>query len=102
MLAQTFYDPTGRARDRWLHVFRYNRSMAASMGLFVIGTLMAATFAIRYIIDGFSFEGDVGDLGYVAITGVMFMMLGFMAFAFTLLLHASAIRWPLPDAVEAP
>jgi glycosyltransferase involved in cell wall biosynthesis len=93
-LAQTFYDPTDASRDRWLRVFRYNRSMLASTVLFVVGLLMAGALAVRYIADGFTFDSnDVGDLGYMAITGVMFVILAFMNFAFTLLLHASAIRW---------
>jgi hypothetical protein len=63
---------------------------------------MAGALAVRYVADGFSFDdGDVGDLGYMAITGVMFVILAFMNFAFTLLLHASAIRWP-PSPTSDP
>jgi len=99
-LAQTFYDPTGAARERWLHIFRYDRAVITSMVVFTVGLLLAATLAVRYVSDGFSFEHSIGDLGYVAITGAMLMMLGFMTFAFTLLLHASAIRWPAPATPE--
>jgi glycosyltransferase involved in cell wall biosynthesis len=93
-LAQTFYDPTSASRDHWLRVFRYNRSVLASTVLFAVGVVMAGALAVRYVIDGFSFEDGIGDLGYIAITGVMFVILAFMNFSFTLLLHASALRWP--------
>jgi glycosyltransferase involved in cell wall biosynthesis len=98
-LAQTFYDPTGAARRRWVEVFRYNRSMLVSGALFLLGVLFAGALLVRYVEDGFSFEGEVGDLGYMAVTGFLLMIVGFMTFTFTLLLHASAIRWKeaVPD-----
>jgi hypothetical protein len=83
-----------------LRVFRYNRSVLASTVLFAVGVIMAGALAVQYVIDGFSFDDGIGDLGYIAITGVMFMILAFMNFAFTLLLHASALRWPR-DPVES-
>jgi glycosyltransferase involved in cell wall biosynthesis len=93
-LAQTFYDPTDRAGIRWRRRFRYNRAMLVSFVLFVVGLGLASTMAIRYVGDGFAFHDNVGNLGYQAMTGAMLMILGFMTFTFTLLLHASAIRWP--------
>ena len=42
------------------------------------------------------FELDaIGDRTYRAVTGVMLMILGFMTFTFTLLLHTSDIRWQI-------
>jgi len=96
-LAQTFYDPTGTARARWTRVFRYNRAMLISALLFSAGLLLAGAFVVRYISDGFSFVGSVGDLGYMAVTGVLLMILGFMTFTFVLLLYASALRWQDPE-----
>jgi glycosyltransferase involved in cell wall biosynthesis len=92
ILARTFYDSTGEERRRWLAVFRYNRATLVSAVLLLAGFALTAVLAIYYTTHDFELDA-IGDRSYHAITGVMLMILGFMTFTFTLLLHASDIRW---------
>jgi len=91
-LARTFYDSTGAERARWLRIFSYNRAVLVSALLFLTGVVLMGFLAVEYVSDGYTLE-SIGDTSYRAITGAMLMILGFMTFTFTLLLHASSIRW---------
>ncbi len=90
-LAQSIYDPTGETRQKWVRVFRYNRAMAVSAGLVAFGIFLASFLVIQYFENGLRLP-DIGRTSYRAVTGGMFMILGFMVFANTLLLHALDIR----------
>jgi glycosyltransferase involved in cell wall biosynthesis len=90
-LAQMIYDETGHARDRWLRVFRYNRAVGASAAIFVVGLLLTTFLVSNYVRFGLELRG-FGAYEYMAITGLMLMMLSFTLFVFTLLFHALVLR----------
>ena len=89
-LAQVINDPTGRARMRWLRVFPYTRTVAIAGGMVLVGFGLVAPLIVQYIQSSFSLPG-IGTAGYLAITGIMLMILGFTTFTFTLMLHSIAL-----------
>lgn len=90
-LAQSIYDPTGKVREKWVRIFRYNRAMAVSAALVAFGIFLVSFLVIQYFENGLALP-DIGRTSYRAVTGGMLMILGFMLFANTLLLHALDIR----------
>ena len=91
-LAQSIYDPTGKARRRWLRVFSYNRAVAVSVGLVVAGVALTSFLILQYLEHNLRLP-SIGGTSYRAITGCLLMIMGFLIFANTLLLHALDLRW---------
>ena len=92
-LAHVFLDYTGRARQRWRHVFRYTRTVIASGVAFAAGLGLAAALLIYYLTHDFSLPDTTSVLDHLAIVGLLFMIIGFSTFCFTLLLHATEVRY---------
>ncbi|HLI55359.1 MAG TPA: glycosyltransferase family 2 protein [Acidimicrobiales bacterium] len=92
-LAQALTDYSGRARERWTRVFAYTRSAVASSLLFLAGVGLAATLVVEYLANGLTLPADVGSASYLAVTGSLFMISGFSLFCFTLVLHATNVRY---------
>ena len=92
ILAKTFYDVTGDVRRKWLRRFRYNRAVLVSFLLFVFGVGMAVPLVVEYISHDLRLP-EVGTASYEAVTGLMSMIVAFMTFTFTLVLHASEVQW---------
>jgi glycosyltransferase involved in cell wall biosynthesis len=92
-LAQSLTDYSGRARQRWTRVFAYTRSAVASGLLFVAGVALAATLVAKYIANGLILPSNVGSASYLAVTGSLLMISGFSLFCFTLVLHATNVRY---------
>jgi hypothetical protein len=91
-IAQVFYDYTGAARLRWLRVFRYTRSVFISAVLFLLGVGLAAVPVSRYIGHGFTLPEELRSTAHLVVTGLLLIIVAFMNFAFTLVLHAAAIH----------
>ena len=95
-MAETLYDPTGSAKRHWLGVFPYTPTVIASGLLFLAGLGLGINFAAAYIGAGFTvFEGNIAT-NHLAVTGLLAIMLSFMTFVSTLLLHAIAAYAPEP------
>ena len=92
-LAQVLCDYTGEARIRWLGLFRYSRSVIASGVLFVVGLGLALTLLVHYLTHSLSLGAPSGVVEHLAVTGTLFMILGFSLFCFTLVLHATSVRY---------
>lgn len=92
-LAQVFLDYTGRARQRWRRVFRYTGTVIASGAIFAAGLALAAALLVYYLTHQFSLPGTASVLDHLAIVGLLFMIVGFSTFCFTLLLHATEVRY---------
>jgi hypothetical protein len=90
-LAQSICDPTGRSRQRWLRVFRYNRSVLISTLCVLTGLTLASFLVVQYIEHGLRLP-SIGGTSYRAVTGCLLLMVGFLIFANTLLLHALELR----------
>jgi glycosyltransferase involved in cell wall biosynthesis len=89
-LAQMMHDYSGEASRRWLRVFRYNRSVLCSMGLFLAGMALITPLVVEYWVKGLSLPWDIGRNSHMAITGLLLIILGFTNFVFTLVYHAAA------------
>jgi hypothetical protein len=90
-IARVLFDYVGTARRRWLHVFRYTRTVAIAGILVVAGVLLALPLLRRYLSEGLQLSGDVLAQQHLAVTGALFVLVGFTLFVFTLLLHATAL-----------
>jgi hypothetical protein len=90
VLSQVFFDYDGGATARWLRRFSYNRMVALSAVLFIVGLLLGGTLTVTYVRNGFKLiEGaTVNNLG---VAGILFAIFGFLTFTFTLLLHSTAV-----------
>ncbi|GAC1470849.1 MAG: glycosyltransferase [Gemmatimonadaceae bacterium] len=97
-LAQVLCDYTGQARQRWLSVFRYTRSVLASIAIVVCGLAATGGLVVRYISDGLVLPPAHSWIYHLAVTGLLLVMVGFSTFIFTLLLHATGVRYGRVDA----
>jgi glycosyltransferase involved in cell wall biosynthesis len=93
VLAQVLCDYSGEARVRWTRVFRYTPTVLASMAVFLVGLVLAGAFVIRYLTHDFALPPPSGLLDHLAVTGTLFMIIGFSGFCFTLLLYAMGVRY---------
>jgi glycosyltransferase involved in cell wall biosynthesis len=92
-LAHVFLDYTGRRRERWQRLFRYTGTVIASGVVFLVGLLLDLILALYYIRHSFTLPGAQSTINHAAITGLLLMIFGFSTFCFTLLLHATQVRY---------
>ncbi len=101
-LAQVFCDYSGAARDRWTRVFRYTRSVLASLAVLAIGLAFEVVLLVWYLRHGLRLPGPSSSIDHLAVTGLLFMIVGFSSFCFTLVLHATGVRYGLRAAAPPP
>jgi hypothetical protein len=90
-LSQLFHDYTGRARQRWLWVFSYSRSLAASAGLAALGLGCLLPLLMEYFSYGFTLSGMPARPEHLAIFGLLCSIAAFANFVFTLVIHAAVL-----------
>ena len=98
-LANVFLDYGGSARTRWRRIFSYTRTVVASGLLFAAGLGLAGAVLVHYITHGFTLPDPSATIDHLGIIGLLFMITGFSTFCFTLLLHATAVRYGARDEV---
>jgi glycosyltransferase involved in cell wall biosynthesis len=91
-LGRVFCDYTGDSQKHWLGIFSYNRSVTMSAVFCVLGLVMLSFLIARYIQQGFSLPGDQRPYNHLAVTGLLFIIGGFLNFVFTLVLHAASLH----------
>ncbi len=89
-LARLLYDFHGKARIIWLGVFSYNRSIVISALLVMGGGLLLLPLCYTYWTLHWKLPTEIGRVHHMAISGLLFIALGFMNFIFTLVFHAVA------------
>ncbi len=89
-IARILYDFTGAARRKWLARVPYTRTVLMSAAVFVIGIALTLPLVSSYVEHGLALPQDWGPASYMAVTGLLFIVAGFLTFVFTLLLHAAA------------
>src|SRR5262249_33548450 len=92
ILAKVINDLTGLAVRRWTSRFPYNRTFVISAVLALAGVAPNVVLLGVYIANGLSIPPSAVRIVYLAITGMLWVMLGFLTFTFTLVLHALAVR----------
>jgi glycosyltransferase involved in cell wall biosynthesis len=97
-LAHVFLDYTGRARQRWRRLFRYSSAVITSGVIFAAGFALSAAVLVRYLTHDFSLPDPASTIDHLGITGLLFMIIGFSTFCFTLVLHATEVRYGETDA----
>jgi len=83
LLARVFYNFDPRYTSRLLATVTYNRGVAASMVLFLLGALPEVVLLVHWISAGLRLSA----FQYSSVLGLLLIVLGFQTFAFTLLLH---------------
>jgi hypothetical protein len=96
-IAQVLCDYTGRARARWLRVFRYTRAMLVSAALMVAGLAACTGLIVRYVSNNLQLPPAQSWLSHLAVTGLTLITIGFSTFGFTLLIHATGVRYGRVD-----
>jgi glycosyltransferase involved in cell wall biosynthesis len=89
-IAQVFYDYSGAITRRWLRLFPYTRSVFAAAAMFLGGVGLTAALLVKWITGGYLLTLEM-KVSYLAVTGLLLMIAGFMTFTFTLLLHATSV-----------
>ena len=93
VLAQVVSDYSGKFGARWKARFRYTRTVLFSFALFLLGALLVGMLLVEYFVRGHNLPGPASALDHLAVTGLLFVIMGFTTFCFTLLLHATGVRF---------
>ena len=93
VLAQALCDYSGRSRNRWTSFFRYTPTVIMSIMLFVLGLVLASALVVHYVTHRFTLPPASTLLDHLAVTGSLFMIIGFTGFCFTLVLNATGVRY---------
>lgn len=101
-LAHIFLDYTGLARQRWRRTFVYTRTVVASGVAFVLGLALSANVLVHYVTHNFSLPDPASVIDHLGIVGILFMIIGFSTFCFTLLLHATEVRYGREERCSSP
>jgi glycosyltransferase involved in cell wall biosynthesis len=96
-LAHVFLDYTGRRRKRWQRIFQYTNTVIASAAIFFVGMVLDVLLFAYYLTHSFTLPDAQATLNHAAITGLLLMIVGFSTFCFTLLLHATQVRYGAVD-----
>jgi glycosyltransferase involved in cell wall biosynthesis len=87
ILSQVMFDYTGKVTQKWFRRFRYTRAVVLSGLVFCTGLVLTSLLTATYIQNDFSLPNLKNNLGF---TGLLLMIVGFMSFTFTLILHSTA------------
>jgi len=88
ILSQIFFDYSGAVRERWFRRFSYTRAVTISGLIFAVGLGLATALTVTYFSNHLRLPDNTSNLGF---TGLMLMIVGFMSFTFTLILHSTAV-----------
>jgi hypothetical protein len=89
ILSQVFFDYSGQTTSRWFRLFSYTRTVVLSAALFLVGLGMTGLLISTYVAHGLALVAS-STINHLSVTGLFFMIAGFMTFTFTLILHATA------------
>jgi len=92
-LAQAFCDYGDASRRKWMNVFRYTPAVLGSMVLMLSGFGLVAALGIHYVTHSFTLPNSLSVLDHLAVTGILLFIVGFSVFGFTLLIHATGVRY---------
>ena len=90
-IVQVLLDYRGRARDRWLRIFPYTRTVIAAAVTVLAGCACVVPLVWYYLShqESLSLRASLED--GLGVTGLMLIALGFSLFTFTLALHGAVI-----------
>jgi len=88
ILASSLYDYSDKNIKKWLKVFEYNRSVIVSLVLFIAGIFLTYPLLKDYFQNNFALPFGIKNEYYSSVTGLLFIIVSFVNFTFSLLLHA--------------
>jgi len=83
VLADVYYGFDKYFRERFKKKLTYNRGVLSGFMLMFIGAVISISFFVFYVMNGFTLT----KVHFTPLFGVMFMVLGFQTFTFTLLMR---------------
>lgn len=92
-LAQAFCEYGGNARAKWMDTFQYTPAIIGSVAMMLLGFGLVGALGIHYLSHSFTLPPSSSLLDHLAVTGILFFIVGFSIFGFTLLLHATGVRY---------
>ncbi|RNM14383.1 glycosyltransferase family 2 protein [Nocardioides pocheonensis] len=92
-LAHVFLDYGGNHRERWRRLFSYTRAVLTAMAIFTLGLGLFAALVVRFFTDGRTLPAASATINHLGVLGLFLMIVGFSTFSFTLLLHATGVRY---------
>jgi glycosyltransferase involved in cell wall biosynthesis len=98
VLAQVLTDYTGESRARWTGIFRYTGTVIWSILVFLFGLGLADSLVVHYVTHSFALPPASALIDHLAVTGSLLMIIGFTGFCFTLVLHATGVRYGTSQA----
>ncbi len=90
-LARVLHDCDGRFTERLLDRYRYNRIVAVSVASTLGGVALALPLAVEYVRMGLALD-NIGTKSFLALSGLVLVLAGFILFTSTLLIHAAASK----------
>lgn len=92
-IAQIFCDYSNQARARWMKTFRYTRTVLISVGVTAAGIAMLGILIDWYFAHGLKLAPAQSWVDHIGVIGILFVVVGFSTFCFTLVLYATDIRF---------
>jgi glycosyltransferase involved in cell wall biosynthesis len=93
ILTRVIYGREGDSPERWLRMFSYTRTVLACVLLTAVGVGIDVAFFVHYIQNDFRVQASDEAFSHLATTGLLMIVVGFMTFTATLVIHAAAGRW---------
>lgn len=88
IIARCINDFIGAETERWISRFSYNRTAGISILTALLGFALDFWFLVVYVRQGYVLSPSDVRMSHVAVTGLLLILVGFLTFTFTLVLHA--------------
>lgn len=98
-IAQVIYNYSSASRNRWLKAFEYNSAMKLSALLATCGVVLVIPLVREYLLGGLRLP-TLGRSSHMAVTGLFLLLVAFMTFSTTLVIHSAAMRGARVKTVE--
>jgi hypothetical protein len=92
IIAKMANDLSGETVRRWRFLLDYTRTVFLSFGLVFIGLVLDLWFVAVYVSHGLRVLPDDTLASHLSTTGLFLIVVGFMTFSFTLVVHAVGSR----------
>jgi hypothetical protein len=93
-IVQVMYGYTSGYR-RWLRLLAYDRSMVVSALLLLAGLGLGTPLVVEYLREGLRLPvnaTELGSLRHMAVSGLLLIIVSFLTFSSTLVIHAVELR----------
>ena len=90
ILTQIFFDYTGEVTKRWFPRFPYTRTVVIAAATFLAGLVLTSGLVIHWVRHQFLLSAET-PWSHLGVLGLLLIVVGFMTFTFTLMLHSTAV-----------